>query len=147
MTASVHPMSLADLIRSGRHIIELRLASPSELASITGAVAGVTAVKGFLRGWQVIAIHDHVDETTSFHMIGSFNLRSWITSDLRRLAPDWSIARTRNSLYALGQRAEADLSVSHLITVARALHAWGIVDRYGLDVMRDDDFLECGIDE
>ena len=147
MTTSARPMSLADLVRSNRHIIELRMATPSELASITGDIADVPVVKGFLRGWQVIVIRDHREDVTSLHMVGSFAMRSWITSDLLRLAPDQSIVRTRNSYYGLGQRAEADLSLSHLHTVARALRAWGLVDRYGLEVVRDDEFAELGDDE
>ena len=147
MTASVRPTSLDDLIRSNRRVIELRLATPSELASITGGVTGVTAVKGFLRGWQAITILDHQEKTFSLHLVGSFAMQSWITSGLLRLAHDRSIVRTRNSFYALGQRAVADLSISHLHTVARALKVWGLVERYGLEVMPDDEVPELGGDE
>jgi hypothetical protein len=147
MTTSARPMSLADLIRSNRHIIELRLASPADLASITGDVATVPVVKGFLRGWQIIAIRDHRENAASLHMVGSFAMRSWITSDLLRLTPDRSLVRTRNSYYGLGHRAETALSINHLRTVARALKAWGLVDRYGLEVMRDEEFAELGDDE
>jgi hypothetical protein len=32
-------------------------------------------------------------------------------------------------------------------TVARALNAWGLVERYGLEVMPDDEFHGLGDDE
>jgi len=127
MTVPIQQLGLADLIRSNRLIIELRLTTPSELASITGDVTGVTAVKGFIRGWQAITIRGHKEGVTSHHIVGSFEMRSRITSDLRRLAPD--------------------LSLSHMHTVARALNAWDLVERYGLEVMPDDEFHGLGDDE
>ena len=140
MTAA-RPITLADLIREHRHMIELRLATPSELSAITGDV-DVIAYKGFVRGWQMIAIRDHLKDVTSLHVVGSFAMRSWITSDVLVLARDKSFVRTRNSVYALGKRAEADLSIAHLRTVARALRAWGLVDKYGLRLIGDDELAE-----
>jgi hypothetical protein len=142
LVTEARSLGLADLIRENRHILELRLATPLELTAITGDIADVRAVKGFIRGWQAIAIRDHLEDVTSFHIVGFFAMRSWITSDLLRLSPDRSLVRTRNSLYALGQRAESALSIAHLRTVARALRAWGLVDRYGLAIVRDDEFAE-----
>jgi hypothetical protein len=147
MTSSARPISLADLIGSNGHMIELRLAMPSELSAITGEFDVMGAYKGFVRAWQAIAIRDHLADVTTFHVVGSFAMRSWITSDLLMLERDRSFVRTRNSVYALGKRAESDLSIAHLRTVAQALKAWGLVDRYGLEVMGDDEFLELRGDE
>jgi len=132
-------IALAGLIRENRHIIELRLATAAELTELTGEVEIVGRVKGFLRGWHVIAIDDHLRCATSLHVVGTYEMRSWITSDLLVLSPDRSLARTRNSTYGLGLAAETDLSAAHLVTIAGALKAWGLVDRYGLGLIRVDE--------
>lgn len=136
------PIGLADLIRDRRHILELRLTTPAELGEITGGIDHGGGLKGYLRGWQAIAIVDHQADATTLHLVGYHSMRSWITSDLLVISPDRSLVRTRNSIYGLGGRAEADLSLSHLITVSRALQAWGLVDRYGLELARVDDIVE-----
>ncbi|WP_189041559.1 hypothetical protein [Aliidongia dinghuensis] len=123
-------------------MVELRLATPSELASVTGDFDEIGPYKGFVKGWQIIAIHDHLKNSTTLHIVGSFSMRSWITSDVLMLATDRSFARTRNSVYALGRRAEAGLSIAHLRTVARALKAWGLVEKYGLKILGDDELAE-----
>jgi len=134
MTASIQRLGLADLIRSNRLIIELRLTTPSELASITGNVTGVTAVKGFIRGLQAITIRGHKEGVTSHHVDGSFEMRSEITSDLVRLAPDRAIVRTQNSFLcartAVGGRSLAQPSAHRCASIEclgprRALRARG----------------------
>ena len=131
--------ALAALIHENRRVLELRLATASQLANVTGDIDGVGAVRGFLRDWHVIAIEDHLRSATSLHVVGTHDMRSWITSDLLVLNPDRSLVRTRNSIYGLGLAAETDLSAAHLMTIVGALKAWGLVDRYGLGLIRFED--------
>jgi hypothetical protein len=144
VTERVPTFGLADLIRSNRHLVELRLAKPSEIAAVTTEFLAVGAIKGLIRHWQMIAIVDHKEATTSLHVVGLMMRTAWITSDVLRLTADGSFVRTRNSFYALGERAAFPPSIDILLTVAGALRAWGLDDRYGLDVVRGGELSGTG---
>jgi hypothetical protein len=124
------PKSVDDIIRGWRDRGRIHLALTQELMTTLPAMVEVMtnhkSVKDKLNDWFVIAIT--IDGKTNYSLVGTYDGRERIvmTSGVKSIDFASNFALTRNSLYALGPKAQRDPTMNELLHICATLHSWGI---------------------
>jgi hypothetical protein len=136
------PQSLGDVVRQNRHLVQIGLATPEELAERAATIASGQA-KDTINGWRMIAFR--IPRPPADKQLGLFekcrlSMIGWavelrcvrITSHVLRIDVGNGLVQTRNSLYRLGVRGEGEPSRDELIHVCAALNSWGLGQDLGV---------------
>ena len=129
------PTTLDDIVRRNRHVLEIGLATASELAAVSGDVDTKGTPRARIESWHLIALRHRMLGRTTVHMLGHVRQAPWITSYVAVLAHDHSRVRTKNSLYKLRAEDHGEPGLILIFLVAATLRRWGLDDRYDLGVM------------
>lgn len=118
------PKNLDDIVRTNRHLCEIRLPTDAEVAALCGYVRP-GAPKMTFTAWWLVAI-DTRDRGLDVVIAGAADGRSHATSPVTVLDLGAGYARTNNSLYRLdGNRSAGEPDTDALIMMCVMLRQWG----------------------
>lgn len=123
------PATLDEIVTRNRDRWQIGLATAAEIAALAGALhAAPGEEKDLLADWRLIAIRDrHVGDATLILLADAARAgTSWSTSLVKAVDFERRMARTRNSIYALGDRGQDEPPLLHLLHLCATLHAWGV---------------------
>lgn len=120
------PKNLDGIVRTNRHLCEIRLPTDAEVATLSGYVRPGTPKLAF-GAWWLVAI-DTRDRGLDVVIAGAgaADGRSHATSPVTAIDLGAGYARTSNSLYRLdGDRAAGEPNTDALIMMCVMLRQWG----------------------
>jgi hypothetical protein len=126
------PTCLDQIVTRNRDRFSLGLATEAEIAALTAPV-----LPGYQRGqiedWRLIATRQ-IGEAPILFLLGHNPKEdgAWMTSAVQTISPDLQRLRTRNSIYALGERGAGEPPLEQILHVCYALRTWGLGDILGL---------------
>jgi len=128
------PMSLSDIIRRNRDEFEVGLATADELAAVGGSIDADAAVAATLDHWWTVVLRDLAEERYLLLLYGENSATGKLrrTSSVRTLDLERGLARTQNSVYALGERAYGEPPLEMIFDVCAELHRRSLGQRYGV---------------
>ncbi len=129
-------MSIDDLIRRNRHLVELGIAGHEEIERVTGDVEFDVRSRE-LTTWRLLAVRDPQTRTTDLRLLGTRPLVpcGWITSSVTALSRDRKLCRTARELFVLDEHLDGPLAREELMVVATFVEESGLAEEFGLDAM------------
>lgn len=128
------PATLDEIVTRNRDRWQIGLATAAEIAALAGAVrAAPGEKKDILADWRLIAIRDRHTGEAMFILLADAARAgtNWSTSLVMAVDFKRRLARTRNSVYALGAHGEGEPPLIHRLHLCAMLHAWGVGAVFG----------------
>lgn len=121
----IDTMPVDDLIRANKELCELRIARGGEIEQFHGRINCCEPVKRHVSPYwllRVIVNPGTTKEQITAHLLGS----EVITSDVMLIDTKKKLVRTMNSIYSIGDRGAADVSLHAKFRICAGLHHWGV---------------------
>lgn len=123
------PATLDEIVTRNRDRWRIGLATAAEIAALTGAVRATPGEeRDLLVNWRLVAIRNRCMGETMIILLANAARAgtNWSTSLVKAVDFKRRLARTRNSVYALGNRGEGEPPLLHVLHLCATLHAWGV---------------------
>lgn len=132
------PATLDEIVTRNRDRWQIGLATAAEIAALAGAVrAAPGEERDLLANWRLVAIRNRCMGKAMIILLADAARigMNWSTSLVKAVDFDRRLARTRNSVYALGGRGKGEPPLLHLLHLCATLHAWGVGGALGAPVV------------
>lgn len=122
------PVTLDDIIRKNRELVELCLSTAEEIRALGGEIRPGPPVKGIVDDWRIISLRAKRSGRAQVVLLGHSRTENapWITSAIVRIDLPRNYVLTKSgSLYELGSQGNGEPPRLQLIHVCATLHQWG----------------------